>query len=83
MSEMFRQFREVGLSVLGSAGMLSGNSEPITNGAISELALFSPGPSIYGGTDEIQRNIVGERILGLPREPGHDKNMAFKDMPKN
>ena len=83
MSEMFRQFREVGLSVLGSAGMLSGKSEPITNGAISELALFSPGPSIYGGTDEIQRNIVGERILGLPREPGHDKNMAFKDMPKN
>jgi alkylation response protein AidB-like acyl-CoA dehydrogenase len=83
MSEMFRQFREVGLSVLGSAGMLSGNSEPITNGAISELALFSPGPSIYGGTDEIQRNIVGERILGLPREPGHDKNMAFKDMAKN
>ena len=83
MSEMFRQFREVGLAVLGADGMLTGASDATSNGAVAELTLFSPGPSIYGGTDEIQRNILGERILGLPREPGYDKNLPFKDLPKN
>ncbi len=83
MSELFRQFREVGMSVLGADGMLWGDSEPTTGGSVGELACFSPGPSIYGGTDQIQRNIMGERILGLPREPGPDKNTPFKDLPKN
>ncbi len=83
MSEMFRQFREVGLAVLGADGMLTGASDTTSNGTVAELTLFSPGPSIYGGTDEIQRNILGERILGLPREPGYDKNLPFKDLPKN
>jgi alkylation response protein AidB-like acyl-CoA dehydrogenase len=83
MSEMFRQFREVGLTVLGADGMLTGESETTSHGSIAELALFSPGPSIYGGTDQIQRNIIGERILGLPREPGPEKGTAFKDLVKN
>jgi alkylation response protein AidB-like acyl-CoA dehydrogenase len=83
MSELFRQFREVGLSVLGADGMLWGDSEPVTGGAVGELATFSPGPSIYGGTDQIQKNIIGERILGLPREPGPAKDTPFKDLPKN
>ena len=47
------------------------------------MALFAQGPPIYGGTDQVQRNIIGERVLGLPKEPGFDKGTPFKDLPKN
>ena len=56
------------LEILGPEGMLWGD-DAVARGAIQEAAVFSPGPAIYGGTDEIQRNILGERVLGLPKEP--------------
>ena len=60
---------------LGADGMIMGQST-IGGGLVQEMTLFSPGPSIYGGTDQVQRNIIGERVLGLPKEPRADRAKA-------
>jgi alkylation response protein AidB-like acyl-CoA dehydrogenase len=50
--------------------------------AWSTFATGTPGMRIAGGSDETLRNIVGERVLGLPKEPGIDSKSPFKDLPK-
>ena len=81
VSELYRQFREVGNMVVGADGMLT-STEINQGGWVHEVTTFSPAPSIYGGTDQVQRNIIGERVLGLPKEPGHPKETPFVDLPK-
>jgi len=46
----------------------------------SRSLLTSFSANIAGGTDEIQKNIIGDRVLGLPREPMVDKDLPFKDL---
>ncbi len=79
MSDMLRLNREVGNQIIGADGMLLGR-ETKGRGLVQEMTLFSPGPSIYGGTDQVQRNIIGERVLGLPKEPGPDKSTPFREL---
>ncbi len=82
MSDMLRLQRELGNRIIGPDGMVMG-TDTKGGGTVQSLTLFSPGPSIYGGTDQVQRNIIGERVLGLPKEPNNDKTAAFRDLPKN
>jgi alkylation response protein AidB-like acyl-CoA dehydrogenase len=79
MSDLLRLQREVGNEIIGANGMLLGQ-DTVGAGFVQEVTLFSPGPSIYGGTDQVQRNIIGERVLGLPKEPGPPKETPYKDL---
>jgi alkylation response protein AidB-like acyl-CoA dehydrogenase len=67
-------------SILGSA-LVADTGEWGTY-AWGEHVLGAPGYRIAGGSDEVQRNIIGERVLGLPPEPRVDKNTAWKDVPR-
>lgn len=67
-TETGRNVRDIGLEALGAAGMLWGDDAP-DGGLFHRYAMFTPAHSIAGGTDEVLRNSIGERVLDLPREP--------------
>ena len=79
MSRICRLVRDLGPELLGPEAMITG-SDTTGGGVVQELVLFAPAPSIYGGSDEIQKNIIGERVLGLPKEPGPDKSTPFREL---
>ena len=81
-SDAIRLARDLGCRILGADATLVG-PETASGGSIQEMTMFSPSPSIYGGSDQVQRNIIGERVLGLPKEPGPDKTTPFRDLPRN
>ena len=70
---------ELGTSILGAAGALVGESAPEA-GRWPDALLGSFAMHIGGGTDEVQRNIIGELVLGLPRAPDPSRDVPFRDL---
>jgi alkylation response protein AidB-like acyl-CoA dehydrogenase len=74
-----QESRDLSYRIVGARGMLLGRSSPL-EGDLQLVNLASPGNRIGGGTDEIQFNVLGERGLGLPREPSRDKNVPYREL---
>ncbi|WP_232678813.1 acyl-CoA dehydrogenase family protein [Nocardioides sp. R-C-SC26] len=64
-----RRLGEVAMQVLATDGLTTRSAEGYDLDDLQRLFLFSRADTIYGGSDEIQKNILAERVLGLPREP--------------
>jgi alkylation response protein AidB-like acyl-CoA dehydrogenase len=74
-----RQTRDLALEIMGIAGTLMGEDSP-DGGRVALMAITTPCHGIMGGSEQIQKNIVGERMLGLPREPQVDRDLPFRDL---
>jgi alkylation response protein AidB-like acyl-CoA dehydrogenase len=71
-SRWHQQFTEIAMDVLGQDALLSADwqSGPDTNSeSIRRAYIRARAETIYAGTSEVQKNIISERVLGLPREP--------------
>lgn len=80
MSRILHETAAVQTEIVGPESMLAGPDNPIGD-AVTFRTLNAYFTSIGGGTDQIQRNIVGERVLGLPKEPEPHKDTPFRDLP--
>ncbi len=76
-AEIAQAQRDLYLRLEGAAAMLAGDDAPL-KGVVQRLALWSPAVSIMMGTDDVQRNIIGERVLGLPAEPEVDRGVPWR-----
>ena len=79
-SLLCRTLRDLGFSGKGMPAQLGRDDQP-DGGHFLKTALFAQGMAIAGGTDEIQRNLIGERELGLPKEPDPTRGLAFSELP--
>jgi len=78
---LIQDMAEFGIELAGMAGAVDDDEFSADGAAWQERFLSIPGLRIAGGTDEVLRNIISERVLGLPPEVRLDKGIAFKDIP--
>jgi alkylation response protein AidB-like acyl-CoA dehydrogenase len=81
MSSICQRSRDLSFDILGAQALLTDGDDPLA-ATVVRVGLASPGTRIGGGTDEVQRNVIGERALGLPREPG-PSSTPFRELARN
>ena len=79
IANLAAEARDLSLAIMGVNGTLLGVDTP-GGGRVQMAALSSFATGLGGGTNEIQRNIIGERNLGLPREPAVDNDLPFRSL---
>ena len=78
---MLQDIATFALDLQGAAGVLADNDQAEAAGQFQKMVLSSPSGRIAGGTDEVMRNILAERVLGLPGDIRVDKNVPFNKIP--
>jgi len=74
MGALLKRSTGLALDLLGPHAMTEDG--PLTTGFLT-----APAVRIAGGSDEVQRNIIGERVLGLPKDPGPSRDTPFRELP--
>jgi alkylation response protein AidB-like acyl-CoA dehydrogenase len=78
---MVQEVAMYALDLQGAAGVLSVPEDAEVAGKFQAMLLRAPGTRVEGGTDEIMRNIIAERVLGLPGDIRVDKDVPFNKIP--
>src|SRR4051794_15335594 len=81
-AEYNQRLQNLAVDILGARGMAWPANDSATNMRIRGF-LRSRANTIEGGTSEVMRNILGDRVLGLPREPDASKGVPWKDVPRS
>ena len=76
-----QEIASFGMDLLGQAGIMTDDQSMPANALFQQALLYSPGLRIAGGSDEILRNIIAERVLGLPADIRVDKGLPFNKLP--
>jgi alkylation response protein AidB-like acyl-CoA dehydrogenase len=76
-----QEIASFGMDLLGQAGIMTDDQSMPANALFQQALLYSPGLRIAGGSDEILRNIIAERVLGLPADIRVDKDLPFNKLP--